>query len=161
MLAAFRSNPDMARQADISSTGTADAYVAHLCHPQGPHRAFAIVDDGQLVGLVAVTVEPRNRTGWFWYWMNQGSRGRGWTSRAAATVANWALMSGGVERLELGHRANNPASAAVARAAGFVHEGTERQKFLVDDERVDVLKYGRLPTDPVPGTQELAWAAES
>ena len=42
------------------------------------------------------------------------------------------LGEGRLHRLELGYRANNPGSAAVARAAGFVREGLEREKFLVD-----------------------------
>ncbi|MGQ4537763.1 GNAT family N-acetyltransferase [Dermabacteraceae bacterium P7074] len=49
--------------------------------------------------------------------------------------------------MELGHRANNPASGGVARAAGFVQEGVEREKFLVNGERVDVYTYGRLASD--------------
>ena len=53
-------------------------------------------------------------------------------------------------RLELGHRVNNPESGAVAVAAGFVKEGTERAKFLVDGERIDVHTYSRLRTDPWP-----------
>ncbi|MEO7587431.1 MAG: GNAT family protein [Arachnia sp.] len=157
VLSAFLSHPDMVRQGNITSPETATAYVAHLLHPDGPHRAFAVSYTDQLVGLVAVTVDVKNRNGWFWYWINADFRGRGWTSRAAVTVADWALGVGGLERLELGHRANNPASAAVALAAGFVHEGTERQKFLVDGERVDVLTYSRLPTDPAPSTPGLAW----
>lgn len=63
----------------------------------------------------------------------------------------------GLDRLELGHRMNNPASGAVARAAGFVQEGTERGKFLIDGERVDVLTYGRLRSDPGPAVPGLPW----
>lgn len=63
----------------------------------------------------------------------------------------------GLERLELGHRENNPASGGVARAAGFVHEGTERGKFLLDGERHDVHTYGRLRSDPMPLTAQLPW----
>lgn len=74
------------------------------------------------------------------------------------TVANWALRSGGCERLELGHRADNPLSGNVAAAAGFKHEGRERAKFLVDGERIDVLTYGRLATDPWPTADvEISW----
>jgi len=40
----------------------------------------------------------------------------------------------------------------VALAAGFIQEGVERDKFLVAGERVDVLTYGRLVTDPSPAT---------
>lgn len=155
VLAAFRSDPGMRRQGDISSMELAATYVGHLCHPEGPHRALAIVDGDRLVGLVAVTVDVRNRSGWFWYWMHREFRGRGWTSRAAATLANHALATGEVERLELAHRATNPASASVARAAGFIPEGMERQKLLVEGVRVDVLTYGRLRSASIPATREL------
>ena len=108
-----------------------------------------------LVGLVCVSVDDENRSGWFWYWMTDAARGRGWTAAAAATIAKWALTTRGLERLELGHRVNNPASGAVARRAGFVKEGTEREKFLVDGQRIDVDTYGRLGSDPSPSFDPL------
>ena len=125
----------------------------------GLHRHVAdgaVVHRERLVGLVGLTVDAGNRNGWFWYWMHAGFRGRGWTSRAAATVADWALTDGGLQRLELGHRIDNPASGAVARAAGFVQEGFERSKLLIDGERLDVVAYSRLPTDPWPTVPRLA-----
>lgn len=89
--------------------------------------------------------------------MNKSHRGRGWASTSAIAVSNWALRSGGCERLELGHRADNPLSGNVAAAAGFRHEGRQRGKFLIDGHRVDVLTYGRLSTDPWPtATVEIA-----
>lgn len=116
-----------------------------------------------MIGLVGISVDQENRTGWFFYWLRAAWRGRGLASQAAATVATTALRpvsdaGWGLERLELGHRASNPASGAVARAAGFIHEGTERQKFLIDGERHDVLIYGRLLNDPVPDLPPMPWA---
>lgn len=69
------------------------------------------------------------------------------------------LTSGGLHRLELGHRVNNPASRGVALAAGFVQEGVEREKFLIDGQRIDVVTYGRLASDPTPRTEPLPIAA--
>lgn len=155
MLAAFASNSDMARQGDVSSQAEAEAYVGRLIAPDSPHEAWAVADGDTLVGLVCVSVDQANRNGWFWYWMTDAARGRGWTSRAAATVAHWALTVRGLERLELGHRVNNPTSGAVARHAGFVKEGTERGKFLIDGERIDVDTYGRLRSDPCPAFEPL------
>jgi RimJ/RimL family protein N-acetyltransferase len=43
----------------------------------------------------------------------------------------------------------------VARAAGFIEEGRERGKFLIEGERVNVLTYGHLTTDPRPQTPEF------
>lgn len=147
---AFAANPDMARQADVATRADAEEYVARLIAPGSPHEAWAVVERDALVGLVCVSVDEENRNGWFWYWMADAARGRGWTSRAAATVAQWALSVRGLERLELGHRVNNPASGVVARRAGFIKEGTEREKFLVDGRRIDVDTYGRLRSDPSP-----------
>lgn len=153
VLAAFASNDDMGRQGEVGSPADAERYVGRLLAPASPHRPWALVHEERLVGLVCVSVDATNRNGWFWYWTNQHARGRGWTSRAAATVAARALTR--LERLELGHRVDNPASGAVARAAGFVQEGTERAKFLVDGVRVNVDTYGRLRTDPAPPFEPL------
>lgn len=150
VLAAFTSSADMARQGSVTSREEAEEYVARLLASDSAHRPWVVALDGRLVGLVCVSVDSDNRNGWFWYWAHSDARGTGTMSRAATTVANWALTKGGLERLELGHRVNNPASGGVARAAGFVQEGTEREKFLVDGKRIDVLTYGRLRSDPFP-----------
>lgn len=149
VLAGFLSNPDMSRQGKVLTLADAELYVTNLLTSASQHP-WAISREGTLVGLVCVSIDEANRTGWVSYWMNHAARGNGWMSRAVATVAEWALAAGGLERLELGHRVNNPASGAVARAAGFVKEGTERAKFLIDGERIDVDTYGRLRTDPAP-----------
>ena len=153
VLDSFQSNPDMARQGSVTTLAEAERYVADLLTPN--QRPWVIAHHGTLAGLVLVSIDTANRNGWVSYWMNESLRGGGWMSRAAATVANWALADAGLERLELGHRANNPASGAVARAAGFVWEGTERAKFLIDGQRIDVLTYGRLRSDPVPPREPL------
>lgn len=148
--AAFVSNADMARQGEAATLESAQQYVSRIADPASSHEAWAVCERDWLVGLVCVTVDEQNRSGWFWYWMTDATRGQGWTSRAAATVAHWALTDRGLERLALGHRVNNPASGVVAARAGFIEEGTEREKFLVDGERIDVATYGRLQSDPSP-----------
>lgn len=159
VLDAFTSAPDMARQGDVTDLASAQEYVEWLRGPA--RRAFAIAHQHRLVGVVAISVDDLNRSGWVFYWLHAAHRDRGVTARATATVADWALDDGAegghLERLELGHRVNNPASGAVALAAGFVLEGREREKFLIHGERIDVLTYGRLPSDPRPATvQRLA-----
>lgn len=164
ILDAFRSAPDMSRQGPVRDLDSARAYVEWL--RDGARRSTALgAKQGTMIGLVGISVDQENRTGWFFYWLHAAWRGRGLASQAAATVATTALRpvsdaGWGLERLELGHRANNPASGAVARAAGFIHEGTERQKFLIDGERHDVLTYGRLPNDPVPDLPFMPWASK-
>ena len=161
VLEAFASAPDMARQGEVTTLAQARQQVAWLLAPQ--RRAVAIADRrDRLVGLVAVTVDEQERSGWFFYWLHAEHRGRGLAARAAVSVADRALTppdegGWGLERLELGHRVNNPASGAVARAAGFVVEGLEREKFLVDGERLDVRTLGRLRSDPWPVLPGLPW----
>ncbi len=150
VLAAFTASPDMARQGDVRTLEDAERYVQHMSDRTAGMEGWAIAEGERLVGFVGISVDRENRSGWVFYWMNLAARGRGWTSRAVATVSDWALHDLGLERLELGHRVNNPASGAVARAAGFLKEGTERGKFLVDGERIDVDTYGRLKSDPWP-----------
>lgn len=62
---------------------------------------------------------------------------------AVKTVADWALDSGSLDRLELGVRVNNPASIRIAEKSGFLLEGVERQKFLIDGKRIDARSYAR------------------
>ncbi|OYN87650.1 GNAT family N-acetyltransferase [Parenemella sanctibonifatiensis] len=152
VLAAFGSDRDMARQGDVRSLHDAELYVSALLD-DAARWPWAVVEENRIIGLVCVDVDAVNRSGWFWYWMHAYCRGRGWMGRAAATVAEWALTEGGLERLELEHRVNNAASGAVARAAGFVKEGALRSKLVMDGERVDVDAYGRLDTDPGPAYQ--------
>lgn len=155
VLAAFRSAPDMARQGDVTDEASAQRYVAWL--REGARRGYAVTwsdEAEEVVGLVGATLDEANRSAWVFYWMHAEHRSAGVSARAVATVADH-LLSTGVERLELGHRVNNPASGGVARAAGFVVEGRERGKFLIDGERVDVLTYGRVLGDPWPTVQRL------
>ncbi|GFZ95420.1 acetyltransferase [Nesterenkonia alkaliphila] len=155
VLAGFTADPEMLRQGDVTDLDSAQNYIDFITDPNEGNHGFAVELDSQCGGVVGINGASAHRLGWFFYWMHPQFRGYGLTARAAATVANWALSSGGFERLELGHRVNNPASGAVAQAAGFRHEGTERKKFLVGGERVDVLTYGRLATDPLPQTHPL------
>lgn len=145
----------MSHQLDECDSQTPAMMNLHIVSPDSPHEPWAVVESDALIGLVCVTVDEDNRNGWFWYWMTDRARDRGVMSRAATTVAEWALAERGLERLELGHRVNNPASGVVARRAGFVKERTQRQKFLIDGERLDVDTYGRLKTDPHPAFDPL------
>lgn len=160
VLAGFAADPEMERQGDVKNLDTAQTYIQFLTNTEEGNHGFAVDVGGRCAGVVGINGATLHRLGWFFYWMHPDFRERGLAASAAAAVANWALTSGdsgggGFERLELGHRVNNPASGAVAQAAGFIHEGTERKKFLVNGERVDVLTYGRLATDPVPQTPPL------
>ena len=129
ILDAFQSGPEgMSRQGDVVDDESARRYIQRFADNAAMDAAVvANTNTGQLLGLVTVMRDGTNRSGWFAYWMHPRSRGRGLATRAALAMASSELTDGGLERLELGHRANNPASGAVARGAGFILEGVPRQ----------------------------------
>lgn len=160
VLDAFLTDPQMARQGDVTDLATAATYIHRVTDAASGGMGFAVDVDGAAVGWVGLSVDSGNLLGWFFYWLHRDHRGVGLMAAAARTVADWALApsergGAGLHRLELGHRRNNPSSRAVAAAAGFVQEGVEREKFLVHGTRVDVLTWGRLRDDPVPEGDRL------
>ena len=60
------------------------------------------------------------------YWVAAHARGRGVGTRAVRLVCEWAARELGLERLEILHHEDNPASGGVARAAGFADSGETR-----------------------------------
>ncbi|MFD4761480.1 GNAT family N-acetyltransferase [Streptomyces sp. NPDC058439] len=116
----------------------------------GSAFAFAVVGtDGVVLGNVQVgSLSRRHDTGWVSYWTTASARGRGVATSGCRALASWAFQELGLFRLELGHRANNPASCLVAQAAGFAVEGLQRQKLVYDGVRYDVELHARLSTDP-------------
>lgn len=159
--------PDMSAQArnPVATAADARSWLAPLVPDPSraePRRvAFAIDLDGVAVGHVMVSdIERVHLTGWVSYWVAPLARGRGLAGAATAALAEYCFTVRGLFRLELGHRLNNPASGRVAAAAGFIREGTERQKLRYRDrggswERFDTALWARLATDPVPAVVPL------
>lgn len=140
---------EMSRQGDVHDLASARSYVSRMRENADTRTLVAADDADLLLAFAAVSVDHENANGWVFYWAHPDARRRGITSQLVRALADRELGEGGLHRLELGYRANNPGSSAVARAAGFVQEGIEREKFLVDGERVDVVTAARLRTDPV------------
>ena len=65
MLCAFASNPDMVCQGDVSTALEAEGYVGRLIAHDLSDKAWTVVDGDVLVGLVCVSIDDDNRTGWF------------------------------------------------------------------------------------------------
>jgi RimJ/RimL family protein N-acetyltransferase len=109
--------------------GRAEEWVA------GTGYAFAVVDQyGAVLRNVAVTAIDSDTaidraTGWVSYWTAAAVRGRGVATRGVRALADWAFGDLGLRRLELGHRAANPASCVVAVRAGFRVAGRDGAGF--------------------------------
>jgi RimJ/RimL family protein N-acetyltransferase len=86
----------------------------------GTREGFAIVADGEVVGL-AVVPEIDGGTAELGYVVVPEARGRGHATAALAALTDWALARG-LRRLELRIDADNHASKRVAERCGYVFE---------------------------------------
>ncbi|QUI36038.1 GNAT family N-acetyltransferase [Streptomyces alfalfae] len=149
VLAAF-SAPEMDRQADrpVDSLAAASRWIERRAADReaGTAYAFAVVDEADVpLGNVAVSAVNRvHGTAWVSYWTSLAARGRGTATAGLRALTDWAFTDLRLHRLELGHRTNNPASCAVARAAGFTVEGLQREKLVYGGVRYDVELHARL-----------------
>ena len=159
LLRGASTDPEVARQlggAPFADDAAAAAFIATRYRHDEHARNWAVVDTtNTVVGSVSATaIEYVHGTAWISYWLTPAARGRGLATRAVVAAADDAFALG-LHRLELGHRTNNPASCHVATRAGFVVEGTERERLRYGDERFDVETHARLATDPVPDVEPL------
>jgi len=108
--------------------------------------AFAIVEarSGDLVGCCGVDDWSKADVAQFGYWLAASARGHGYASRAAILLTRW-LFDLGAARVFLTIVGGNEDSVAVARRAGFVHEGTMRSHGVWQGQRCDVMCFAALP----------------
>lgn len=120
----------------------------------GDHASWAVADGSdRLVGSVSLhKIDPDQADAEIGYWTAPWGRRRGYAARAVQTASSFAFTRLGLHRVHLYHAVDNPGSCAVARAAGFTHEGTLRESFRYVDGRFhDEHLHGLLETDPLPG----------
>lgn len=104
---------------------------------------------GVAVGnVMAAAIERSHSTAWISYWLDPASRGQELAAAGLRSLVDHLHDEAEVYRLELGYRVNNPPSAAVARNAGFLVEGRERERLSHDGVRFDTEVCARLAGDP-------------
>jgi RimJ/RimL family protein N-acetyltransferase len=84
-----------------------------------------VVDvDGTVVGEVGLAdIDPGGRSAEVGWWIGPEHRGAGLATAAARLVSSWAITELCVDCVIARCHPANPASAAVARSAGFVPDG--------------------------------------
>ena len=124
-----------------------------LADGQGWRFAFTARDDDEAVGYVGVLwiAKPAGRAS-IGYWSCPKGRGRGLTTDAVRTVADWVLTQAGAARLEAFIEPWNTGSIRVAEAAGFQREGLMRSFAPLGGIRKDALLYAKITGD-VSGSQ--------
>jgi RimJ/RimL family protein N-acetyltransferase len=118
----------------------------------GDHASFAVVPaaGGDLLGSVAVhSIDRAQGDAELGYWTVAAARGRGVAVRAAQAACAWAFATLELDRVQLFHAVENPASGRVAAKAGFTLEARLRRSHrYADGVRHDELLWSRLSDDP-------------
>ena len=117
----------------------------------GRELALAIVDaDDRLLGALGISnFDWNDLKAEIGYWMAADARRRGVGARATRMLAEWALTSLGLERLELLAHPDNVASQRLAERAGFTREGTLRRYRRRHGVREDLVMFSLLAEDLV------------
>jgi RimJ/RimL family protein N-acetyltransferase len=141
---------------------TIDAFAANwrafatTGHPSGVAFAIADARSGEAVGQCGVDDWSSEEVAQIGYWLSANARGRGFATRAVILLTRW-LFELGAARVFLTIVADNEASVAVARRAGFEFEGTMRSHAVWQDQRCDVMWFAALPHEwTARGTDEPA-----
>ena len=149
---AMLEDPDVIRFTRIPlppPPGFAEAWLARYeeARREGTREAFAIVDDGEFLGVaLAATIEQDARQCELGYMVAPGARGRGVATEALRLLTEWAFGLG-MLRAELHISVDNVGSKLVAERNGYRLEGVLRSLWFKGDLREDTEIWSRLPTD--------------
>ncbi|WP_183335731.1 GNAT family N-acetyltransferase [Microlunatus antarcticus] len=114
--------------------------------PTGVVFLIEDAESGDPIGCCGVDSWTGEDVAQIGYWLVPGGRGRGHATRAVVLLTTWLFVLGAA-RVVLTVVAGNESSAAVARRAGFVHEGTMRSHAVWQGRRRDVLWFAALPSE--------------
>jgi len=143
----------LSRRAWISEPLEAHVQHARKCRGQldlDQDQIFALLDPAEQRYLGEIGLLTRAGLGAreLGYWIRVEEAGKGLVTEAVCAVVRVAFDALGVERLDIRCGVDNLASAAVARKAGFVHEGTLRHRRNRPDESPsDDLAFSMLRSD--------------
>jgi ribosomal-protein-serine acetyltransferase len=137
--AAASADPDSAR-------ASLQRYADRQARDAG--RLFGIWLDGTLVGgTMFVTFDAAAGNAEIGVWLEPAGTGRGLVTTAARVLIDWAFTTRGLHRIEWKCRADNTASAAVAKRLGMRLDGVLRGPYLYKGVRYDTEIWSLLATD--------------
>ena len=134
--------------------GAAEFMTARNDWSDGGHASWAVADrSNRLIGSVSLhKIDLDKADAEVGYWIAPWGRGRGHATQSVEAASRFAFGTLCLHRVYLYHAIENTGSCAVARAAGFPHEGTLRQSFrYADGVFHDEHLHARLGTDELGG----------
>jgi RimJ/RimL family protein N-acetyltransferase len=145
-------DPDVVRFTRIplpAPPGFAEAWLARYeeARRDGTREAFAIVDDGEFLGVaLAAAIEQEARQCELGYMVAPAARGRGVATEALRLLTDW-VFGLGMLRAELHISVDNVASKRVAERNRYRLDGVLRSLWFKGDLREDTEIWSRLPSD--------------
>ncbi len=119
-----------------------ESTVRQIDEGTGFHLAIAGQESGsELVGCIGLRLDTTPRVGNLGYWVGRRFWGHGVASEAVMRLARWSLANLDLDGLEAQVVADNPASAAVLKRAGFREVGHGEEAFLARGGRHPVLRF--------------------
>lgn len=137
---------------NASSAEPAQWLAARADWSAGDHVSLAVDHSDVLAGSVSLhQIDLRQGDAEIGYWTVPAWRGRRVATTAVSLLCAWAFEALPLDRIELVHAVDNPASGRVARGAGFVREGRLRRSYRYGDGiKHDEILWSRLADDPPP-----------
>ncbi|MEU4220643.1 GNAT family protein [Actinoplanes sp. NPDC026623] len=130
-----------------------DRWLAETVHQRrldgaGVHLTIVETASGEFVGSVGLRdTDWAAGTTEIGYGVRAGRRGRGYATGAARAVGRWALVDGGMRRVQLHARLDNVASVRVAERAGYQREGTLRMAVWDGEKAHDLAVFSMIAID--------------
>jgi RimJ/RimL family protein N-acetyltransferase len=112
--------------------------------------AVVAVNEGSLLGSIALRVNREDAIGEIGYWVAAPARRCGIASRAVDLLSRWGFDALSLARMQILTDPENRPSQRVAERAGFTREGLLRSFREQKGERKSFVVYSLLRTDP-PG----------
>ena len=131
--------------------GMAEAWIGqtHAQFAAGARATFAILsrDSDELLGTVSLGIDEAANAAVLGYWIGKPYWNRGYATEASERLVAWGFEALGLNRIHSSHLTRNPASGAVMRKIGLVHEGTAREAVLKWERYEDLELYALLRRD--------------
>ena len=109
--------------------------------------AITLKTDKNLIGGIALRLDPKNENGEIGYWIGKPYWNCGYCTEAAKAVVAYSFKVLKLNRVHAKHFKRNTASGRVLEKIGMRYEGCFRQHVKKWDNFEDLMGYGMLKTD--------------
>lgn len=130
---------------EAEARGLLDLYIAGYERPDYYRWAVSLRGEPDCIGQIAYfKVDDTNHWAEVEYCVGQAFQGRGYITEAMQSVLRYGFERVNLHKVQVCHKANNPASGRVIEKCGFVYEGALRDYFFMDGAYVDRLYYSLM-----------------